>query len=327
MALRPTRIGGATMPRHGRARRPQPFCKTVEKQNQEPHHKQKWRNRQLHRQELVMATKADDIKLHINQTAAMNSILLSMTRGYVWHCSGEIKTEKAHLLVEKFNDRYGVLKAKLSLERRATRGSRQAARNGQPHHRHSASFVIHPMLGGDKMRWVLLGTGPLEGEEMKNGLLPNQRLVWGKYQLYQKPKDDGRSVGWTWRLTRQENNLVEGGLINVARSNRQNEFKDYLRIARNYPMFAGVRVQIIKACERALSVWNRQHPTMPMEPIQRLPVMSKMPGYANPPETLGMYQSAYQQRLREAMGKFMSDEADAPFFVENRNQQSELFTE
>ena len=91
-------------------------------------------------------------------------------------------------------------------------------------------------------------------------------------------------------------------------------------------MFAGVRGQIIKACERGLSIWNRQHPEQQIEPIKRLPLMTRKAAYANPPETLGMYQSAYQQRLREAMNKFASDTSDAPFLVDMRNQQSELFT-
>jgi hypothetical protein len=133
---------------------------------------------------------------------AMQSVLLSMTRGYTFWCSGRIDSLKAEALVAKFSERYGILKSKLSLARRATRQSRTATKSGKTHPRQSASLVIHPLPGGHEMQWVLLATGPLDGEQMNNGSLPSQRLVWNdKYQLVQIPKKTG-GVMWSWRLTR-----------------------------------------------------------------------------------------------------------------------------
>ena len=271
-----------------------------------------------------MSQNSQDFKIHVNQTMAMQSILLSMSRGYVWHCSGEIKTEKANGLIEKFNERYGILKAKLSLERRATRASRKAELNGEPHPRHSASFVIHPVVGGDRMRWVLLATGPLQGEQMQDGKLASQRLQWGKYQMSQIPKTDNSGVTWTWRLTREAQNEMEGWFVKSGRSNKQSEFEKLLLLARNYPMFAGVRKQVQRACERGLSIWNRQHPDIQLAPIQRLPVMVRRAAYANPPMTLGGFQTAHLARLTKAYEGYLTDSSEAHFISKAPDPQADF---
>lgn len=238
-----------------------------------------------------MGTNPQYMKIHRNQTMAMQSILLSMTRGYVWHTSGEIKTEKADRLVEKFNERFGVLKSKLSLNRRATRASRKASEEGKQHDRHSATLVIHPVVGGGRMRWVLLATGPLKDEQMVNGALPSSRLIWGKYQICQIPKKEG-GITWTWRLTKSNQNELEGWFIKAARSSKKGELKKLFAIARNYPMFSGVRAQLVRAISRGVDIWNRQHPKEQMEAPGKLPVMVRHIAYDNPPMTLGVFQRA-----------------------------------
>jgi hypothetical protein len=257
-----------------------------------------------------MSSQARNLKIHRNQTMAMQSILLSMSRGYVWWVTGLIETRKAVGLVDKFNERFGIQKAKLSLERRATRESRKAALDGKPHVRHSASLVIHPVVGKHEMRWVLLATGPLDGEDMKNGALPSQRLVWGKYQISQIPKQDSGQT-WTWRLTREAENEMEGWGIKLARSNRQAEMQGYLDLAKNYPMFAGVRKQIGKALDRSLTVWNKQHPGLPMKRSGPLPVMTRHSAYDNPPLTLGALVDGYEAYVLDVQRRLMRGSADA----------------
>lgn len=246
----------------------------------------------------------------------MQSVLLSMARGYAWHCSGEIKTLKADALVEKFNERYGVLKPKLSLLRRATRQSREAASEGKSHPRHSATLVLHPVPGGDRMRWVLLATGPLAGEVMRNGSEPDQRLTWGKYTLAQIPKQDG--VTWTWRLQRDAQNELEGWFIKAARSGRKGEFERLLGIARNYPMFAGIRKQVGKAIDRGLDIWNRQHPEDLIAAPGALPVMTRQAAYTNPPMTLGLFQDGHREA---ALAGFLEMFPDSPVLPDSGNTQ------
>lgn len=249
-----------------------------------------------------------DFKLHRNQTMAMQSILLSMGRGYTWHTSGLISVDKAEGLIAKFDERYGVGKAKLSLKRRATRQSRTARESGVTTARQSATLVIHPTTTETHFRWVLLATGPLEGESMQNGLLPSTRLVWHHYQLTQVPKPEG--VTWTWRLTRQHKTEFEGWFIKAGRSGRKGEFEGLLRIARNYPMFSGVRNQVAHAIKRGVYVWNRQHPDDPISEQPKLPVMTRMAAYASPPLTVAGYLLVSKERLLARVEAMM----DAPAY-------------
>ena len=227
----------------------------------------------------------------------MQSILLSVSKGYTWYTTGQIETEKADRLIEKFNEKFGVLKSKLSLSRQATRASRKAAQEEKTHARHSATLVIHPTLGGVHMNWVLLATGPLYQEQMLNALNTNKRLGWNeKYQLVQIPKKITGQT-WTWKLTRKAANDAESMLIRLARSDRKDEFLNSIEIIRNYPMFSGIRTQLTHALDRGLKIWNRQHPHDQIEGIRPLPIMTRQTGYANPPMTLGAFQEGHKEAV------------------------------
>lgn len=240
-----------------------------------------------------MGANSKDMKIHKSQTTAMQSILLSMSKGYVWHTSGQVDTEKAHLLVEKFDEKFGVRTPKLSLTRRATRQSRSS----QNFVRTSTSLVIHPVLGGDRMRWVLLSTGPLNDENMLDGSKSESRLHWDKYQLFQAPKGDG--ITWTWRLSKRFKNELESRLIRLARSDQRHHLESSLRIVRNYSMFSGVRAQVQHAIKRAVYVWNSQHPNNRLDEPQPLPIKVPMVAYDNPPRTIGTFQEGHRLAVLE----------------------------
>lgn len=275
-----------------------------------PHHLCCFDKRQLHITEAALSSFASDVKIHRNQTVAMQSVLLSMTRGYTFWCSGRIDSLKAEALVAKFAERYGILKSKLSLARRATRQSRTATKSGKTHPRQSASLVIHPLPGGHEMQWVLLATGPLDGEQMNNGSLPSQRLVWNdKYQLVQIPKKTG-GVMWSWRLTRPHQRELEGWFVKAGRSDRQRELESLFGIARNYAMFAGVRAQVMKAQDRGVDIWNRQHPQEQVTAPPSLPVMVRQAAYDNPPMTLGAFVQAHKMAILKSYETMLSQYDD-----------------
>jgi len=236
-----------------------------------------------------------DLKIHKNQTAAMQSILLLVSRGYRFHTGGSVDTPKAPNLVRKFDERYDVIK---SHQTKATR-----KREGRP----AATLVMHPAVGGHRLDWALLATGALEGELMQDALNPTERLRWtDKYVLLQKPRT-GNGLGWTWCMDGKYLNDLESRFIFAGRKANGHELQALIDVTTNMPMFNGVRENLKKARRRGIDVFRKQNPRAEFPNPKPLPSMTRrIQGYDNPPLTLGTLLEARQHRL-DALQKTLDE--------------------
>lgn len=63
-----------------------------------------------------------------------------------------------------------------------------------------------------------------------------------------------------------------------------------------FPMFAGVRDQVYRLCEKARRAQLRNPSLEPMT-LPRLPVLRRLKSYDTPPKTLGQFVACYQAKL------------------------------
>lgn len=221
-----------------------------------------------------------DFPLYRNQTALMQGILERASRGYTWWDSGTCPIPKAIRFVEKMDQKHQVLDA------RSTRSLHR--KQGKI----VATLLLHPE--GSDIHWVILATGKLKDENLKDAV--NKRQTQIAFKFYRCGIESGK---WTWRLSSEK----EKEWLNDANSYGQkfsaNELNNLLRIIQNLPMFAGVRRDALKIIAEAKKAWKFKHKTLEgVHWPDRLPSMRKIQAYDDPPKTLGFIVDQYQANLK-----------------------------
>lgn len=217
------------------------------------------------------------IRIPRNQTALMQHLQrLAMTGHYYWSAD-HIHKDKLSGLIAKWEPIYRL------------RGDAQARAYRKRTGKASVHLAIHPEFldpGQLDVCWWMVstagkdglhGSAPLPGP-VRDARTQEGRLVCGDYELLQQPKSFTDKTGkrktmttWTWRITPLRYREWEALLIERAKQRDRPGVEDALACLRTMPMFAGIRMQVI----RLLTETNRMLAKvggMPVE-LPRLPVM------------------------------------------------------
>ncbi|AOI44812.1 hypothetical protein WI23_02755 [Burkholderia oklahomensis C6786] len=169
--------------------------------------------------------------------------------------------------------------------------------------RGEASVHIIALPGDGQIRWVLMSTRGRHGLLDRAAALPGpvrdvrtrgENLRWGRYELFRMQKrfhlgttETGTDETWSWRLAPAEFRAYEAILVERAKMRDRAAHAAQLERLRALPMFAGVRAQVARLTWEAAKTWNKFNPSLPQLPSSSsLPIMTRMPVYASPPQTL-----------------------------------------
>jgi len=187
-----------------------------------------------------------DLPVPLTKGAAMRYLAELAGHGYVLYQHGEVPTDKALALVEKFDIRYRVL---------APRGAREHARACG---RSVARLVMYPK-DGDASTWLfwLMAT---EGEGLfptesntRDARVPATRLAWGEqYELAARPVQR-RGIGlrhvWTWVLSDaayagwQSRLKTAAGRVRSSKERKTAWLDEQVEYLRRVPGFQGINRQ------------------------------------------------------------------------------------
>lgn len=189
-----------------------------------------------------------DLAVPATKTAAMRYLAEQAGHGYVLFQHGEVPSDKAAALLEKFDDRYRVL---------ASRGARDHARLRG---RSSARLVMFPKDGepatGTWYFWLLATEGEGDLPVAPNSFdarNPETRLRWAdQYELVGRPVR--RRSGtihhvWTWVLTRasyeawQERLKKAAGRVRSSKERKPDYLVQQVEYLRKVPGFHGINRQ------------------------------------------------------------------------------------
>lgn len=221
------------------------------------------------------------IKLPRSRTAAMLLMQQLAVSGHVHHVSGTITRDKLRRYLEKLSV-FGIY--------------RDAP--GRAYDRKKGTASVHLVvveLDPDTAYWCLLSTAGRGGladpsapnfGKVKDSRLRGQHLTFLGYELLHQEKRIEKVAGstWTWRLTAQRYAELEAAVVQVARERRTGALAELVERQSSMPLFSGVRGQVLKlnALAAKLSV-KFKHGELP---LPRLPYMTKLPIYEQPPALL-----------------------------------------
>lgn len=173
--------------------------------------------------------------LILTRLSFMQQTQKAATSGYVYYTTGTCPAIKLPGLVKKFEKAYQVNQPRQQVYRKKLRGDA------------SAKFFVyaHPT---DKTAffWVLMVT---QGQHLAHALEDlhdlrgrKTRLIYGDYQLIQKPSSAGK-LSFTWSLTTDAYHYYVAIIRKTLRSHHAGAAQDLLKHLSVMPGFSGVRKQ------------------------------------------------------------------------------------
>jgi hypothetical protein len=187
-----------------------------------------------------------DLAVPVTKSAAMRYLAEQVGHGYVLFQHGEVSSAGAVSLLEKFDDRHGVL---------ASRGARDHARSRG---RSCARLVVFPKDNDPETLyfWLLAteGDGPLPtAGNAQDARDPNTRLTWSdQYELVARPVRRRSGVlhhVWTWVFTKasyagwQERLKKAAGRVRSSRDRKPDCLIEQVEFLRKVAGFQGINRQ------------------------------------------------------------------------------------
>lgn len=235
-----------------------------------------------------------DFKLHRNQTALMQSLLLVMPRGFQWWTTGTLPPLKAAAFLAKMNSQFGVLESPMRRSRRKLRGGT------------GVQVFLHPTADGSRFNFWLVATSELPGQCMRDGWdieVENRLKVEDKYMLAQTPKPKEGTV-WTWKMQREYARDWEFRIIDLARRDQPDMITGAIRALEAMPRWNGIRNNVWKIIQKGQRIWTAEHKKQPellkavhFPTTKELRPITRIAAFSDPPMTLGIWLDAYEKRL------------------------------
>lgn len=240
------------------------------------------------------AMHARDFKLHRNQTALMQSLLLVMPRGFRWWTSGTLSPLKVEAFLGKMHDQFGVLDSPMRRSRRKLRGGT------------GVQLFLHPTADGSRFNFWLVATSELVGQGMRDGWDiegPNRLRLEDKYMLAQTPKPK-EGTTWTWKMQKEYARDWEFRIIDLARRDQPKQISDAIRALEAMPRWNGIRNNVWKILEKGKRIWEAEHKNHPdllrsvyFPKTKELRPITRIAAFSDPPLTVGIWLDAYMTRL------------------------------
>lgn len=173
--------------------------------------------------------------LLLTRLSFMQQIQKAATSGYVYYITGTCTAIKLPGLVKKFEKYYQINQTRQQVYRKKQKGDA------------SAKFFIYAHTT-DKTAffWVLMVTQGQhlshEIEKLQNLTERKTRLIYGDYQLIQKPSSKGKP-SFTWSLTTDAFHYYSSLIRNTLRSHNSGAANDLLKHLSLMPGFVGIRQQ------------------------------------------------------------------------------------
>jgi hypothetical protein len=236
-----------------------------------------------------------DFKLHRNQTALMQSLLLVVPRGFRWWTSGTLPPLRVQAFLGKMQDQFGVLDSPMKRSRRKLRGGA------------GVQIFLHPTADGSRFNFWLVATADLANQGMRDGWdieVVNRLKLEDRYMLAQTPKPkDGTT--WTWKLQKEYARDWEFRIIDLARRNQPRQLIDAIRALQAMPRWNGIRTGVWKLLEKGKRIWAAEHKTKPelvklvqFPKASELKPITRIAAFSDPPLTIGVWLDAYATRLK-----------------------------
>jgi hypothetical protein len=235
-----------------------------------------------------------DFKLHRNQTALMQSLLLVMPRGFRWWTSGTLSPLKVEPFLVKMHAQFGVLDSPMRRSRRKLRGGT------------GVQIFLHPTADGSRFNFWLVATAELAGQGMQDGWDvegPNRLKLEDKYMLAQTPKPK-EGTTWTWKMQKEYARDWEFRMIDLARRDQPKQMSDAIRALEAMPRWNGIRNNVWKILEKGKRIWEAEHKNHPdllrsvyFPKTKELRPITRISAFADPPLTVGIWLDAYTTRL------------------------------
>ena len=238
---------------------------------------------------------ARDFKLHRNQTALMQSLLLVMPRGFRWWTSGTLSPLKVEPFLGKMHDQFGVLDSPMRRSRRKLRGGT------------GVQLFLHPTADASRFNFWMVATSELAGQGMRDGWDiegPNRLKLEDKYMLAQTPKPK-EGTTWTWKMQKDYARDWEFRMIDLARRDQPKQMSDAIRALEAMPRWNGIRNNVWKILEKGKRIWEVEHKNQPdllravyFPKTKELRPITRIAAFADPPMTFGIWIDAYMSRLK-----------------------------
>ncbi|WP_168795269.1 hypothetical protein [Paraburkholderia aromaticivorans] len=239
------------------------------------------------------------IKIPRNNTAAMQLMMLYAQSGHFAWTSDTVKPDYVHKLSQKFHDTLHI--------------GRAAHQRVYYKKKNEASVHLVALPDGAYVRWVLMSTrgkaGLLDRSISAPGVVRDLRargehLRWRHYEMFRMQKrfhiggsDISTDETWSWRIVQSDYRAHEAWLVEHAKRHDRPAIVRQLEALRAMPMFAGIRTQVGRLHREAEKIWRKCNPAaQPLEPPGRLPIMTKLPIYAVPPETVLTFSRDYTKK-------------------------------
>lgn len=236
-----------------------------------------------------------DFKLHRNQTALMQSLLLVVPRGFRWWTSGSLPPLRVEAFLTKMHDQLGVLDSPMKRSRRKLRGEA------------GVQIFLHPTVDGSRFNFWLVATSELVNQGMRDGWDvegSNRLKMEDKYMLAQTPKPKVGTT-WTWKLQKEYARDWEFRMIDLARRDQPRQLNDAIRALRAMPRWNGIRTNVWRIIEKGKRIWFAEHEKkLELLDLVHFPKASEMgpitrvSAFTDPPLTLGIWLDAYSTRLK-----------------------------
>lgn len=236
-----------------------------------------------------------DFKLHRNQTALMQSLLLVVPRGFRWWTSGSLPPLRIEAFLAKMHDQLGVLDSPMKRSRRKLRGGA------------GVQIFLHPTVDGSRFNFWLVATSELVNQGMRDGWDvegSNRLKMEDKYMLAQTPKPKVGTT-WTWKLQKEYARDWEFRMIDLARRDQPRQLNDAIRALRAMPRWNGIRTNVWRILEKGKRIWFAEHEKKPklldlvhFPKVSEMGPITRVSAFTDPPLTLGIWLDAYFTRLK-----------------------------
>ena len=237
-----------------------------------------------------------DFKLHRNQTALMQSLLLVVPRGFRWWTSGSLPPLRVEAFLTKMHDQLGVLDSPMKRSRRKLRGGA------------GVQIFLHPTADGSRFNFWLVATSELGNQGMRDGWDiegPNRLKLEDKYMLAQTPKPK-EGTTWTWKMQKEYARDWEFRMIDLARRDQPKQMSAAIRALEAMPRWNGIRKNVWKILEKGKRIWEVEHKNqldllraVHFPKTKELRPITRIAAFADPPMTVGIWLDAYSIRLEK----------------------------
>jgi len=220
-----------------------------------------------------------------NRTAELQLILRLVSQGYTLWTADQIPISKLPGFLVKWA-RYRLLADPAARAYRKQTGRANThlviehrfndldAYEGPPK---SICWLMLGTVGGDGLGDAAAHPGPIFDATNQG-----QRIEWMGYQLTRQPKHyktgDGqlrKEITWTWRLPGRRYAEWEALLVAAAKQHDYQAINQAFTVLRGWPMFAGIRLQVMRLHAETNRVLKKMGGSMLPRPD--LPVMTLLP--------------------------------------------------